>query len=183
VTYSLTGAFFLAPKYFVPVDEKELPNHGGPAAFNWRTLDEGTIVPAFTSLESFLNFVQTFYAGEGSTVPVHLDLKASDLGDVLEYLKPEGVESVAIDPMSNYPGQWSDPWETMSADYLRRLSEEMRSGLDRVFAEVVAELGDSEDWRTPQNIRKVKRWSASRVEEVIKDAHARIQEWETREGS
>jgi hypothetical protein len=71
----------------------------------------------------------------------------------------------------------------MSADYFRRLAEEMRPGLDRLFAELVAELGDSEDWRTPLNIRKVKRWSASRVEEVVKDAHARIQEWKTTEGS
>jgi len=59
VTYRLTGAFFLAPKYYVPVDEKESPKHGGPAAFNWRTLEEGSILPAFTSLELFLGFVQT----------------------------------------------------------------------------------------------------------------------------
>ena len=182
MTYSLTGAFFLAPKYFVPVDRKESVNHGGNAAFHWRTLDEGSILPAFTSLESFLNFVQTYCAGEGSTEPVRMDLKVFELADVLEFLEREGVESVAIDPMTNYPGRWSDPWETMSADYVRRLAEEMRPGLDTLFAEVVAELGDSEDWRTRQNIRKVKRWSASRVEEVVKDAHARIQEWETRKG-
>ena len=183
MTYSITGAFFLAPRYFVPVNEKESPKHGGPAAFDWRTLNEGSILPVFTSLELFLDFVQTYYAGEGSTVPVHLNLKAFDLTEVLEFLKPEGVESVVIDPVSYRAGQWSDPWETMSADYLRRLAEEMRPGLDRLFAEVVSELGDSEDWRTPLNIRKVKRWSASRVEEVVKDAHARIQEWEVTEGS
>ena len=184
MTYSLTGAFFLAPKYFVPVDDRKEPRkHGGSAAFNWRTLDEGSILPAFTSLELFLDFVQTYYAEEGSTVPVHLNLKAFELADVLEFLEPEGVESVAIDPVSNRAGQWSDPWETMSADYFRRLTEEMRPGLDRLFAEIVSELGDSEDWRTPLNIRKVKRWSASRVEEVVKDAHARIQEWKTTEGS
>jgi hypothetical protein len=183
VTYSLTGAYFLAPKYYVPVDEKESPKHGGPAAFNWHTLDEGSKLPAFTSLELFLDFVQTYYAGEGSPVPVHLNLKAFELADVLEFLEPEGVESVVLDSVSNRAEQWSDPWETMSAHYFRRLAEEMRPGLDRVFAEVVAELGDSEDWRTSLNIRKVKRWSASRVEEVVKDAHARIQEWGTREGS
>jgi hypothetical protein len=183
VTYSLTGAFFLAPKYFVPMDRKESPKHGGPAAFNWRTLDEDSILPAFTSLELFLDFVRTYYAGEGSTEPRHLALKAFDLAELLEFLEPEGVECVAIDPVSNRAGQWSDPWETMSADYFRRLADEMRPGLDRLFAEVVAELGDSEDWRTPLNIRKVKRWSASRVEEVVKDAHARIQEWKTTEGS
>jgi hypothetical protein len=108
VTYSLTGAFFLAPKYFVPVDRKESRKHGGPAAFDWRTLDEGSILPVFTSLELFLGFVQTYYAGEGSTVPVHLNLKAFELADVLELLEPEGVESVAIDPVSNRAGQWSD---------------------------------------------------------------------------
>jgi hypothetical protein len=183
VTYSLTGAFFIAPKYFVPMDRKESPKHGGPAAFNWRTLDEGSILPAFTSLELFLDFVRTYYAGEGSTEPRHLALKAFDLAELLEFLEPEGVESVAIDPVSNRAGQWSDPWETISADYFRRLAKEMLPGLDKLFAEVVAELGDSEDWRTPLNIRKVKRWSASRVEEVVKDAHARIQEWKTTEGS
>jgi hypothetical protein len=102
---------------------------------------------------------------------------------VLEFLEPEGVESVAIDPMSTYPGQWSDPWEIMSADYFRRLAEEMSPGLDRLFAEVVWELGHSEDWDAPQNLRKVKRLSALRVEEVVKDAHARIQEWETKADS
>lgn len=183
MTNSLTGAFFIAPKYFVPMDRKEPPKHGGPAAFNWRTLDEGRILPAFTSLELFLKFVQTFYAGEGSTVPGHLDLKAFDLAEVLVYLKPEGVESVAIDPLTTYPGQWSDPWEIMSADYFRRFAEEICPGLDRVFAEVVWELGHSEDWDASQNLRKVKRLSALRVEEVVKDAHARIQEWETTEGS
>jgi hypothetical protein len=183
VTYSLSGAFFIAPKYFVPMDRKESPKHGGPAAFNWRTLDEGSILPAFTSLELFLKFVRTYYAGEGSTEPRHLNLKAFELAEVLEYLEPEGVESVAIDPMTNYPGQWSDPWEIMSTDYFRRFAEEICPGLDRVFAEVVWGLGHSEDWRTPLNIRKVKRWSAPRVEEVVKDAHARIQEWETTEGS
>ena len=71
----------------------------------------------------------------------------------------------------------------MSAEYFRRLAEEMRPGLDRLFAEAVAELGVSENWSTPQNLRKVKRWSASRVEEVVKDAHARLQEWETKDGS
>ena len=183
MTYSLTGGFFLAPKYYIPVDEKEYPKHGGPAAFNWRTLEEGSILPALTSLELFLDFVQTYYAGEGSTVPVHLNLKAFELADVLESLEPEGVESVAIDPVSNRAGQWSDPWETMSAEYFRRLAEEMRPGLDRLFAEVVAKLGYSEDWEAPQNLRKVKRLSALRVEEVVKDAHARIQEWEATEGS
>jgi hypothetical protein len=184
VTYSLTGAFFLAPKYFVPVDDQNEPRkHGGPAAFNWRTLDEGSILPAFTSLELFLDFVQTYYAGEGSTVPAHLNLKAFELADVLEFLEPEGVEAVAIDPVSNRAGQWSDPWETMSAEYFRRLAEEMRPGLNRLFAEVVAELGYSEDWDAPQSLRKVKRLSAPRVDDVVKDAHARIQEWETNEGS
>jgi hypothetical protein len=183
VTYSLTGAFFLAPKYYVPMDRKEPPKHGGPAAFNWRTLDEGSILPAFTSLELFLHFVRTFYAGEGSTEPRHLALKALDLAELLEFLEPEGVESVAIDPMTTYPGQWSDPWEIMSADYFRRLAEEMRPGLDRLFAEVVAELGVSEDWHTPKNIRKVKRLCAGRVEAVIKDAHARTQEYEPKDDS
>lgn len=78
MTYSLTGAFFLAPKYFVPMDRKESPKHGGPAAFNWRTLDDGSILPAFTSLELFLKFVQTYYAGEGSTEPRHFDLKVNE---------------------------------------------------------------------------------------------------------
>ena len=183
MTNSLTGAFFIAPRYFVPLDEKEAPKQGGPAAFHWRTLGEGSILPAFSSLELFLKFVRTYYAGEGSTLPVHLDLTASDLAEVLEYLKPDGVESVAIDPVSNRQGQWSDPWETMSAEYFRRLAEEMRPGLDRLFAEAIAELGVSENWSTPQNLRKVKRWSASRVEEVVKDAHARLQEWETKDGS
>ena len=183
MTYSLSGAFFLAPKYFVPVDRKEPHKHGGPAAFNWRTLDEGSILPAFTSLELFLDFVHTYYAGQGSTVPVHLKLKALELADVLEYLKPEGVESVAIDPLTTYPGQWSDPWEIMSTDYFRRFAEEMCPGLDRVFAEVVSELGHSEDWDAPQNLRKVKRLSALRVEEVVKDAHARIREWQAKDGS
>jgi hypothetical protein len=68
---------------------------------------------------------QRRYAGEGSTVPGYMDLKAFDLAEVLELLEPEGVESVAIDPMSTYPGQWSEPWEIMSADYFRRLAEEM----------------------------------------------------------
>ena len=110
MTNSLTGAFFIAPRYFVPLDEKEAPKQGGPAAFHWRTLGEGSILPAFSSLELFLKFVHTYYAGEGSTLPVHLDLTASDLAEVLEYLKPDGVESVAIDPVSNRQGQWSDPW-------------------------------------------------------------------------
>lgn len=183
MTYSLTGAYFIAPKYFVPVDEKKPPKRGGPAAFHWRTLDGGSILPAFTSLELFLKFVHIYYAGEGSSVPVHLDLKAFDLAEVLEYLKPDGVESVAIDPVSNCPGQWSDPQETMSADYFCRLAEEMRPGLDRLFAEVVTELGVSEDWHTPRNIRKVKRLSALRAEEVVQDAHARTQEYEPKDGS
>jgi hypothetical protein len=183
VTNSLTGAFFIAPKYFVPMDRKESPKHGGPAAFNWRTLDDGRIFPAFTSLELFLKFVRTYYAGEGSTEPRHLNLSAFDLAELLEFLEPEGVESVAIDPMTTYPGQWSDPWEIMSADYFRRLAEEMCPGLDRLFAEVVAELGVPEDWHIPKNLRKVKRQCAGRVEEVVKDTHARIQEWETTEGS
>jgi len=183
VTYSLTGAFFIAPRYFVPMDRKESPKHGGPAAFNWRTLDEGRILPAFTSLELFLKFVRPYYAGEGSTEPRHLDLKAFDLAEVLEYLKPEGVESVAIDPISNRAGQWSDPWEIMSTDYFRRFAEEIHPGLDRVFGEVVWELGHSEDWDIPQNLRKVKRLSAPRVDEVVKDAHARIQEWQAKDSS
>ncbi len=182
--YSLSGADFLAPQYFVAVDEKaERRGPGGPAAFDWRTLDAGGVLPAFSSLELFLNFVHTYYAGEGEALPVHLKIDAFGLSRVLEHLKPVGVVSVAIDPVATAAGEWADPWETMTAAYYRRLVEEMRPGLEGLFAEAVARLGASGDWRTPQNVREVQRWCAPRIEGVAKDAHARAQEWETNEGS
>jgi hypothetical protein len=143
VTKFLSGADFLAPQYFVTVDEKaERRGTGGPAAFDWRTLDAGAVLAAFGSLESFLDFVGTYYAGEGEALPVHLKVGAFGLLRVLGHVEPAGLASVAIDPVAIATGRWSDPRETMSAAYYRRFVKELRPGLDGLFTEAVGRLGE-----------------------------------------
>lgn len=184
LTGSLSGADFLAPRYVVAVDEKiERQGRGGLAAFDWRTLDAGAVLPAFGSLELFLDFVGTYYAVEGEALPVHVKVDAFGLSRVLGHLEPAGVRSVVIDPVATAAGRWSDPRETMTLTYYRRFVEEMRPGLDGLFAEAAARLGGSEGWRTPQNMRRLEGWCAPRIEEVAKDAHARAGEWIARVGS
>jgi len=177
VTYSFTGAQYIAPQYFVAVNPKdELEGISSRLElFHWCTLDEGSVLPAFTCREWCRDFVKTYYAGEDSTPPRTLNQDALALAEVLECLEPEGTRYVAFDPMAVAPGKWLRPWQIVTASYCRRLAKEMRPALEKLVAEKAPEVGGVHN---PEDLWKLKEVCAPSVSEIVQYAHARTSEWE-----
>ncbi len=172
------GARFIAPQYFVAVNRNdELEGISSRLElYHWCTLDGGSVLPAFTFREWCQDFVKTYYAGEGSTLPRPHNQDALSLAEVLDYLEPEGTWKVAFDPMAVAPGRWMRPWNLVTASYCRRLASEMRPPLEKLFAEKATEVEDCVG--NPHDLWKVKEMSAPSVSEIVQYAHARTSEWE-----
>jgi hypothetical protein len=172
------GARFIAPQYIVVVnwpDELE----GIPSCFelfDWCTLDGGSVLPAFSYREWCQDFAETYYAGEGSTLPRPHNKDALSLAEVLEYLEPQGTWKVAFDPMAVAPGKLMRPSQLVTASYCRRFASEIRPPLEKLFAEKATEVDDCVG--NPDDLWKVKELCAPSVSEIVQYAHARTSEWE-----
>jgi hypothetical protein len=180
VTYPISGAELIVPSCFVAAKMKDQPQDFSSRAefFDWLTLDEGTTLPAFSTRWWCRDFVQMYWAGDSHTMPRPLLRGVFDLAEVLEYLVD--VKRVVFDPNATATMAWSNPQSTMSARYVRRLAREMRPDTEKVFEEAKAQVGG--DWfRNPDKLLKIKELCEPSVLEVMRDAHARIAEWEVRD--
>ena len=189
MTNSHDLAQLIAPEIFVFAKERKKvrPGTSGPAAFMWHTLTMGIntlhprrFLPVFFSPESRENFIQKYYIDHGTIPPTHLSIDPFALAEAIEYLEEEGVELVAPDPVGFSGEGFASPYLTApyryNAAYYRRVMLELRPGLERLFAENVA---DAEDWKNdPAALQKVKERCAAGIEGVLRDAHARAAEWE-----
>ncbi len=168
---------YIAPSCFVGV-KMNWPDGLDVVAemFEWHTLDEGGVLPAFTTRERGREFFKAYYAGTDQTPPRPLNLDAIALAEVVEELCIKGLENVIFDPQAIAPGRWGRPSQVLTAGYCRRFAREMRPELEKLFAEKAAELegGFSE----PGDLLTVKDLCAPFVSDVIQDAHARTAEWE-----
>jgi hypothetical protein len=171
------GARYIAPQFYVAVN-RNAEFEGIPSRFelyHWRTLDGGSVLPAFSFPEWCKDFVNTYYAGEGSTLPRPRNQDALSLAEVVEYLEPQGTWKVAFNPMAIAPGKWMRPSQLVTASYWRRFASEIRPPLERLFAEKATEIGGIHN---PDDLGKVKQLCAPSVPEIVQYAHARTSEWE-----
>jgi hypothetical protein len=189
VTDSHDLAQLIAPELFVFAKErrKVRPGTSGPAAFMWHTLVHAAstphprrFLPVFFSPESRENFIQKYYIDHGTTPPAHLGIDPFALAEAVEYLEEEGVELVGADPVGFSGEGFTFPYFTLpylfNAAYYRRVMLELRSGLERLFADNVA---GAEDWMNdPADLQKVKERCAAGIEGALRDAHARAAEFE-----
>jgi hypothetical protein len=172
------GARYIAPQFYVAVN-RNAEFEGIPSRFelfHWRTLDEGSVLPAFSFPEWCQEFVKIYHAGEGSALPRPRNQDALSLAEVLEYLEPQGTSKVAFNPKAIAPGKWMRPSQLVTASYWRRLATEMRLPLEKLFAEKATEVEDCVG--NPDDLWKVKELCAPSVPEIVQYAHARTSEWE-----
>jgi hypothetical protein len=172
------GARYIAPQYYVAVNRND-EFEGIPSRFelfHWRTLDGGSVLPAFSYPEWCQDFVKTYYSREGSSLPRPRNLDALSLAEVLQYLDPQGTKKVAFNPMAIAPGKWMRPSQLVTASYWRRFASEIRPPLEKLFAGKATEVEDCVG--NPDDLWKVKQLCAPSVPEIVQYAHARTSEWE-----
>jgi hypothetical protein len=99
------------------------------------------------------------------------------LAEVIEYL--EDVRRVVFDPEATATMAWSNPQLTMSASYFCRLAREIRPGAENLFEGAEAQVGG--DWfSNPDDLLKIKQRCEPSVSKLVRDAHARAEEWEVK---
>jgi hypothetical protein len=172
------GARYIAPQYYVAVNRND-ELEGIPSRFelfHWRTLDGGSVLPAFSYPEWCQDFAKTYYAGKHSPLPKPHNLDALSLAEVLKYLEPQGTWEVAFNPMAVAPGKWIRPWNLVTASYCRRLASEMRPPLEKLFAEKATEVEACVG--NPDALGTIKELCAPSVPEIVQYARARTAEFE-----
>lgn len=168
-----------APAWFVLVDEEDEEQVSfGLLGSDPLTLESGTVLPVFTSLESAEDFAGIYYAVDRPVRPL--------IGQVDAFLlrvwcDGAGLEAFAFDPGSDSPGRWTAPRETVSVGHYRRFATELNRGLEKLVARAEVALG--REPRDHEDAMRMRAWCMSRVEEAIQDAHARAGEWEERAGT
>src|ERR687897_2070300 len=98
------------------------------------TLQEGTVVAVFTSVELARDFAETFYAEEDPITPVVTSMDAFKLANSVDLAEEVGVREVVFDPEAISVGQWTDPQAIMPLSYFRRFIAELDRGLEKMFA-------------------------------------------------
>jgi hypothetical protein len=178
-----------APEYYILVHrdiEKGAPS--GRLTSTVLTLQEGTVVAVFTSVELARDFAETFYAEEDPIRPQPGQMDAFQLAHMVDLAEEVGVREFVFDPEATSVGQWTDPQVIMPLSYYRRFVAELDSGLEKMFAEACTTLGygpegpEKTPWEKEEKVW-VMEWCWSRVEEVVEDARARASEWETNDDS
>ena len=177
---------YFAPVYYTMTDknrEKRAPSGGlrSPVL----TLQEGTVQPVFTSVESARDFAETFYDEKDPIRPEIGPMDAFKLAHMVDVAEEVGVRELVFDPEAISVGQWMDPQVIMPMSYYRRFVADLDSGLEKLFAEACMALGYGPEgpplelpWVTEEKAW-VMDWCWSRVEGVAEDARARASEWET----
>jgi hypothetical protein len=180
VKYIISGAELIVPSFCVAAKMKDQPQAFNSRAelFDWFTLDEGTTLPVFSKYWWCRDFVQTYWTGDSYTMPRSLNRSVFALAEVVEYLVD--VKRVVIDPEATATMAWSNPRLTMSASYFCRLAEEMRPDTENLFEEAEAQVGG--DWfSNPEDLLTIKELCEPSVSEVVRNAHARTEEWEVKD--
>ncbi len=174
-----------APTYCIMTDKnKEKRTTEGLRQSPVLTLEEKTVMPVFTSVDSAEDFAEIFYAEEKNIRPSIGPVDAFTLVHWADHAQEGHLREFVFDPEATSAGRWTDPRATMSLSHYRRFAAELDSGLEKLFAEACAALGYGPEgpplespW--PQEERAwVMDWCWSRVEEVAEDARARASEWE-----
>jgi hypothetical protein len=178
-----------APEYYIIMDrniEEGAPSGGLTSTV--LTLQEGTVVAVFISVELARDFAETFYAEEDPITPVISSMDAFKLAQTVDLAEEVGVRELVLDPEATSVGQWTDPQAIMPLSYYRRFVAELDRGLEKLFAEACTTLGlgpkgpEKTPW-VKEEKAWVMEWCWSRVEEVVEDALARTSEWEMNDGS
>jgi len=180
VTYPISGAELMVPSFSVAAKMKDQPQAFNSRAelFDWLTLDEGTSLPVFSTPWRCRDFVQTYHAGNSHTMHRPLLRSVFALAEVLEYL--EDVRRVVFDPKATATTAWSNPQLTMSASYLCRLAREIRPDAEDLFKVAEAQVGG--DWfSNPDDLLRITLLCEPSVSKVVRNAHARAEEWEVRD--
>ena len=96
------GARYIAPECFVAVNRND-EFEGIPSRFelfHWRTLDGGSVLPAFSFPEWCRDFVKTYYAGESPTLPTAFPEK----GEPFRERSPQhSVSTKGLGPCASQP--------------------------------------------------------------------------------
>jgi hypothetical protein len=174
------GAELIVPSFCVAAKMKDQPQAFNSRAelFDWPTLDEGTTLPVFSTPWGCRDFVQTYRSGNSHTMPRSLLRSVFALAEVLEYL--EDVRRVVFDPEATATMAWSNPLSTISASYFCRLAREIRSDAEDLFEVAEAQVGG--DWfSNPNDLLRIKEVCEPSVSEVVRNAHARAEEWEVKD--
>jgi hypothetical protein len=131
-----------APVYYIVMDRKiEEGAPSGGLTSTVLTLQEGTVVAVFTSVELARDFAETFYAEEDPITPVVTSMDAFKLADTVDLAEEVGVRELVLDPEATSVGQWTDPQVIMPLSYYRRYVAELDRGLEKLFAEACMALG------------------------------------------
>jgi hypothetical protein len=131
-----------APEYYIVVHrtiEKGAPSGGMSSRV--LTLQEGTVVAVFTSVELARDFAETFYAEEDPIRPQPGPMDAFQLAHMVDLAEEVGVREFVFDPEATSVGQWTDPQAIMPLSYYRRFVAELDRGLEKMFAEACTTLG------------------------------------------
>jgi hypothetical protein len=182
VPHIFAGAQFIAPIYYFGVDnptEEDIARDEAP--FRVLLLDGDNILPTWSSLGRYDDFFRIYRGGDNPILPFPWDPNAFDLANIAGGLAHAGVGYLIVDPEATSAGRWANPREAMTIRYFRRLTEEIFPGLEELFAEAVAELG--QEPMREEDFEWVREWSAPRIEKVFKDAHAQIQGREAKDES
>jgi hypothetical protein len=178
-----------APEYYIIMDrniEEGAPSGGLTSTV--LTLQEGTVVAVFTSVELARDFAETFYAEEDPITPVIASMDAFKLAHTVDLAEEVGVRELVFDPEATSVGQWTDPQVIMPLSYYRRFVAELDSGLEKLYAKARMALGygpkgpEKRPWEKEETawVMDLCGW---RAEEVVEDALARASEWEMKDGS
>ena len=177
----------IAPVYCIMKDKnKETRPPSGGLSSPVLTLQDGGLLPVFTSVELTRDFAETFYAEEDPIKAQPGPLDAFQLAHMVDLAEEVGVRELVFDPEATSVGQWTDPQVIMPLSYYRRFVAELDSGLEKLFTEACMALGYGPEGPTleipwaKEEWAWVEDWCWSRVEEVVEDALARTSEWETK---
>lgn len=134
------------------------------------------VLPVFTLLEPWSDFVKAYFPEGGPLRPVAFALDPLKLANIVSQLQATGgLESLVFDPSAVCDGRWGEPQILIPARaYLRYISALMFSA-----GETLAEAKTKLDYlfSGPEGRGRLLAWCATQEEEVIANARARHEEW------
>jgi hypothetical protein len=168
--------------YFAIVDLNSIgpQDSRGNASAEVLTLrgENGEVLPVFTSLNRFWDFVDKWYAADDPVHPTTFPMDPFRLAEMIEPPNEEGVEALVFDPVLVSDGNWRSAAKPIPvADYCRFIKE-IRPGINKLAKEAAAKFGHLPD---PKAKKDAIDWIKSQAEEVGDNAGARIAEWEVRD--
>ena len=171
--------------YFVIVDLNSIgpqDSEGNASAEVLALRDKnGEVLPVFTSLNRFWAFVDKWYAGDDSVHPTTFPMDPFELAEMVGPMGESGLfDTLLFNPVAVSARKWKYKTKPIPLTHYCRFISEIRPGIEKVVQDGEVKFGDLS---APETHLKVLRWSMPRLEELARNAGARVEEWEVRDDS